>query len=116
MVKIYKYIAIFIISHFCFSNTDYIDVITTNDLHGFIDEQTANFINPNYPPHIIGGSGFSKYVSDLKNESNNNLLILDGGNFFQGHPVGIVDSGKTIVDWMNRVGYHATVPGNNNKL
>ena len=116
MVKIYKYIFIFIISHFCFSNTDYIDVITTNDLHGFIDEQTANFINPNYPPHIIGGSGFSKYVSDLKNESDNNLLILDGGNFFQGHPVGIVDSGKTIVDWMNRVGYHATVPGNNDFL
>ena len=116
MVKIYKYIFIFIISHFCFSNTDYIDVITTNDLHGFIDEQTANFINPNYPPHIIGGSGFSKYVSDLKNESDNNLLILDGGNFFQGHPVGIVDSGKTIIDWMNRVGYHATVPGNNDFL
>ena len=43
-------------------------------------------------------------------------MILDGGNFFQGHPVGIVDSGKTIVDWMNRVGYHATVPGNNDFL
>ena len=111
MVEKYKYIII-IFFQLCYTGTNYIDIITTNDLHGFIDEQTANFINPHHPPHIIGGSGFIKYVNEIKNESDNNLLILDAGNFFQGHPVGIADSGRTIIDWMNKVGYQATVPGN----
>ena len=44
------------------------------------------------------------------------MLILDGGNFFQGHPVGIVDSGKTMVEWMNKIGYDAIVPGQNDFL
>ena len=85
-------------------------------MHGFIDEQTAHFINPHHPPDIIGGSGFIKYANEIKKESNNNLLILDGGNFFQGNPVGIIDSGRTIIEWMNKVGYNAIVPGNNDFL
>ena len=116
MVKKYRYIIIYILLQLCFSKTNFLDVITTNDLHGFIDEQTAHFINPHYPPHIIGGSGFIKYVNEIKKETSDNLLILDGGNFFQGNPVGIIDSGRTIINWMNKVGYNAIVPGNNDFL
>ena len=113
MVNCKKYI-IFIISLFCyiFSSNNLIDVITTNDMHGFIHAQEAHFINPNHPPTIIGGSGFLYYVNNIREEFNNDLLLLDGGNFFQGHPIGIVDSGRTMIDWMNKVGYHAMVPGN----
>ena len=96
----------------CLTSNNSIHVITTNDLHGSIDEQSANFINPSYPPTIIGGSGFLYYVNNLKEELNDNpLLILDGGNIFQGHPIGIVDSGRTIIKWMNKIGYNAMVPG-----
>ena len=112
MVNFFRYIIFVISICVCFPQNNSIDIITTNDIHGFIDEQTANFINPHHPPHIIGGSGFIKYVNEIKNESDNNLLILDGGNFFQGHPVGIVDSGRTMIEWMNKVGYNAIVPGN----
>ena len=84
---------IFFIS-ICLTYENSINVITTNDLHGSIDEQQASFINPSYPPTIIGGSGFLYYVDDLKYNLNNSpLLLLDGGNIFQGHPVGIIDSG-----------------------
>ena len=38
-------------------------------------------------------------------------LIFDGGNFFQGHPISDIDKGKTIIDFMNKVGYTAAVPG-----
>ena len=82
MVIYFLYI---ILSSLLFSNGKYIDVITTNDIHGFIDKQKANFINPQYPPTIIGSSGLYEYVDRLKDE-NNKLLLLDGGNFFQGHP------------------------------
>ena len=113
MVKNTRFILLVVITSFSFCS---IDIITTNDMHGFIDEQTANFINPNYPPIIIGGSGYIQYVNEIKKESNNQLLILDGGNFFQGHPLGIIDSGRTMIEWMNEVGYNALVPGANDFL
>ena len=91
-----------------------INLVTTNDIHGMISSQTANFMNPQYPPTILGGAAFSKYVDELRDETNNNgegLLILDGGNIFQGHPLGIADGGHTMIEWMNRIGYDAMVPG-----
>ena len=97
----------------------FIDVITTNDLHGFLGEQDAYFMNPNFPPKILGASALYKYIKDIEvklpNQSDD-ILIFDGGNFFQGHPVGIIDSGKTVIEWMNKVGYDAIVPGSNDFL
>ena len=83
-------------------------------MHGVIGEQKANFMNPQYPPTILGGAAFAKYVDELKIESEKNgegLLILDGGNFFQGSPLGLADGGNTMIEWMNRIGYDAIVPG-----
>ena len=115
MVRVVLYITIFISFLFCYNKS--IDVVTTNDLHGVIDAQKANFINPSFPPTIIGGSGFIQYVNDLREQLDDSpILLLDGGNFFQGHPAGIIDSGRTIINWMNKVGYHAMVPGNNDFL
>ena len=91
-----------------------INLVTTNDIHGMIAPQKANFMNPQYPPTILGGAAFSKYVDELRTEANKNgegLLILDGGNIFQGHPLGIADGGYTMIEWMNRIGYDAMVPG-----
>ena len=91
-----------------------INLITTNDYHGVIGEQKANFMNPQYPPTILGGAAFAKYVDELKIETEKNgegLLILDGGNFFQGSPLGLADNGHTMIEWMNRIGYDAMVPG-----
>ncbi len=91
-----------------------INLVTTNDIHGMITSQKANFMNPQYPPTILGGAAFSKYVDELRNTAENmseGLLILDGGNFFQGNPLGIADGGQTMIDWMNRIGYDAMVFG-----
>ena len=113
VIKIKNIILLLVLISSLYPYNKSIDIITTNDMHGFIDGQRANFINPKHPPLIIGGSGFIKYVNDVKKDIGQSpLLLLDGGNFFQGHPVGIVDSGRTIIDWMNKVGYDAIVPGN----
>ena len=116
MIKI-----IFTIFIFCFlwsensnkekSYLEYIDVITTNDIHGFIAEQYADFISPQYPPKLVGGSAFKKYIREYQADLNNDLLIFDGGNFFQGNPLGVSDSGKSIIEWMNMIEYDALVPG-----
>ena len=62
------------------SNQIVIDLITTNDIHGVIQDQKAYFMNPQYPPNIVGGAGLYNYMNNLNDE---NLIVLDGGNFFQ---------------------------------
>lgn len=86
-----------------------IDLITTNDLHGVIPEQKAYFMNPQFPPTIIGSAGFYNYINE--NIDSENSLIFDAGNFFQGHPISEIDSGRTIIEYMNKIGYTAAVPG-----
>ena len=118
MVNNFKYIVF--VSLFLFScslspdlnKKKSINIITTNDIHGMLADQNADFMNPNFPPVIIGAAGFQKYIKDLKieHQNKNEILIFDSGNFFQGHPMGIVDSGRTVIDWMNKVGYNALVP------
>ena len=96
----------------CFglSSTSFkVDLVTTNDLHGAIAEQNAYFMNPKYPPKLIGGSGLYKYIKD--NINIDKSLIVDAGNFFQGHPMSVIDSGKTMIDFMNSLEYTALVPG-----
>lgn len=91
-----------------------INLLTTNDIHGVIASQKATFMNPQYPPTIVGAAAFSKYVDELRNSTINNgegLLLLDGGNIFQGNPLGMADSGQSMIEWMNRIGYDAMVPG-----
>ena len=114
-----KFILSLLFLSLLYTNDSYIDVITTNDMHGFLNEQDALFMNPNFPPKIMGGAAFIEYVNKIKVKLSSGLddmLILDGGNFFQGHPVGIVDSGKTMIEWMNKVGYDAIVPAQNDFL
>ena len=92
----------------------YIDVITTNDMHGFLNEQDAFFMNPNFPPKIMGGAAFIEYINQIKKKLtsvSNNMLILDGGNFFQGTNFGLKDGGVNMINWMNRLDYTALVLG-----
>ena len=37
-----------------------INLISTNDIHGVIATQEATFMNPLYPPTIVGGEAFKK--------------------------------------------------------
>ena len=65
-----------------FSNENkVIHLITTNDIHGNIAEQKAYFMNPSYPPTIVGGAGYSKYLSELRDQINlldEGIILLDG--------------------------------------
>ncbi|MCF7808117.1 MAG: hypothetical protein K9M49_04475 [Candidatus Marinimicrobia bacterium] len=89
-------------------------VLFTNDIHGAIKADKAWFMNPSYPPDLGGGAAMSAYVNEtreLAEENNEAVLLLDGGNFFQGTSIGMSDSGRTMVDWMNKMAYDALVPG-----
>lgn len=91
-----------------------VHVLFTNDLHGSIKGDKAWFMNPSYPPDLGGGAAMHTYVKETREmaaEKGEAVLLLDGGNFFQGTYMGMSDSGRTIIDWMNLMGYDALVPG-----
>ena len=68
-------------------------------------------MNPNFPPDIVGGAGLKYYIEQSRKISDEEILIFDAGNFFQGHPYGMSNGGMNIINWMNDVGYTALVPG-----
>ncbi len=99
-----------------FESADYLKVhlLFTNDLHGGIAPSKAWFMNPEFPPDLGGGAAMLTYVQEVREQASAEgaeVLLLDGGNIFQGTPLGMADSGRAMVDWMNEMNYNASVVG-----
>lgn len=90
-------------------------VFFTNDVHGGITPQKAEFLNPEFPP-ILGGAASAatliKKAEKRAAEEGDGVLIIDSGDIFQGTLVGTRSEGEAIVKYMNQIGYDAVVPGN----
>ncbi len=91
-----------------------LDIIFSNDVHGGIDRTKATFINPNFPPQLGGGGSAATLIDHVRSLSNDRRtsLLLDAGDFFQGHPVGTVTKGVAVIEYMNAIGYDALTIGN----
>ncbi len=92
-----------------------LDIMFTNDIHGGIDRYPATFMNPDFPP-ILGGGGsaatYIKGVRKLSDKKNRDNLLVDAGDFFQGHPVGTMTEGRAVIKYFNMIGYDLSVVGN----
>lgn len=83
-----------------------VNLLFTNDLHGVFTEQPATFMNPIHPPMMSGFPGFVTYLNDIKKlakQKNEGVLVFDSGNFFQGNPIAVLDSGKSAIEIMNGI-------------
>ncbi len=92
-----------------------LDIVFSNDVHGGIDRAAATFINPDFPPMLGGGGVAASIISDVRAKADGtkrDMLLLDAGDFFQGHPIGSVTKGRAIIEYMNEVGYDAMTVGN----
>jgi len=90
-------------------------IFYTNDLHGGITEQEADFLNPNFPPLLGGGASAANIIfkyREMAEKAGDGVLLLDAGDIFQGTPVGTKTAGKAVIDYMNMVGYDAVTAGN----
>ena len=99
-----------------FESPDYLKIhlLFTNDLHGGIAPSKAWFMNPEFPPDLGGGASMFTYVKEIRQQAaaeGSEVLLLDGGNIFQGTPLGMADSGRAMIDWMNLMEYDASVIG-----
>ncbi|MDO9578933.1 MAG: bifunctional UDP-sugar hydrolase/5'-nucleotidase [Candidatus Cloacimonadales bacterium] len=91
-----------------------LDVMFTNDIHGGIDRYSATFMNPEFPPMLGGGGVAASYINSVRKMSSDtrDQLLIDAGDFFQGHPVGTMTKGKAIIAYFNMIGYDLSVIGN----
>jgi 2',3'-cyclic-nucleotide 2'-phosphodiesterase (5'-nucleotidase family)/endonuclease/exonuclease/phosphatase family metal-dependent hydrolase len=109
-----RFISLLFIANLIFGQTTKLHLVFTNDIHGSIHQIPARFMNPEFGPMMSGGAGAFAYVSELRQEAKqkgDDVLLLDGGNFFQGTPLGTLDGGETIIRWMNQMDYDALTPG-----
>lgn len=91
-----------------------LDIMFTNDIHGGIDRYEATFMNPEFPPMLGGGGSAATYIKSVKSKASDSRtnLLVDAGDFFQGHPVGTVTDGRAVMDYFNSIGYDVLVIGN----
>ena len=104
-----------IFSSFLFAEDLLLDIMFTNDIHGGIDRYPATFMNPDFPP-ILGGGGsaatYIKGVRKLSEAGTRDNLLIDQGDFFQGHPVGTMSEGRAVIKYMNMIEYDLMTIGN----
>ncbi len=92
-----------------------LDIVFSNDVHGGIDRAAATFINPQFPPMLGGGGVAASLIKHVRSYGDGKMrdnLVVDAGDFFQGHPIGTVTKGKAIVEYMNDVKYDVMTLGN----
>ncbi|MCK4358472.1 MAG: bifunctional metallophosphatase/5'-nucleotidase, partial [Candidatus Cloacimonetes bacterium] len=115
MKKLYiLLIIIFTFSSLCCDEIR-LNILFTNDIHGGIDAVPATFINPEFPPPLGGGASaasYIKYVRKQASEKDEPVLLIDAGDFFQGHPIGTMTNGEAVIKYMNMVKYDAMTIGN----
>jgi 2',3'-cyclic-nucleotide 2'-phosphodiesterase (5'-nucleotidase family) len=90
-------------------------IFFVNDVHGGIAEQDAEFLNPDFPPRLAGGSAIAYMVQQYREKAKKNddiVLVLDAGDMFQGTPIGSKTDGRAVIEYMNYVGFDVATAGN----
>jgi len=90
-------------------------ILHTNDIHGHLPQEEAWWINPNFPPPIGNAPAVATIIKEERQKAEQNgwgFLLLEGGDIFQGTPLGEFTQGKAVVDFMNLMGYDAMTIGN----
>lgn len=86
------------------SGTMDIDILSTNDIHGYIEQDTS-------------GKGGSSNMAYLMNQIRNtdtydNTILIGSGDMFQGTAISNKSHGESVIDVMNEMDYDCMVLGN----
>ncbi|MEN9800572.1 MAG: hypothetical protein RL653_4269 [Pseudomonadota bacterium] len=86
-------------------------LVGTNDLHGWMFPTKAK--HPSGAQWEEGGlSVLAGYLSILREDNPGGVLLLDGGDLFQGTLAANLTEGAPVIDAYNRLGYTASAIGN----
>lgn len=78
-----------------------ITLIHTNDTHGNVKDDGKS---------VIGFAKLATYAKEAK--ANENAIIVDAGDMFQGMPFANLENGQSVIKLANAVGYDAMTVGN----
>jgi 5'-nucleotidase len=87
-----------------------ITIVGTNDLHGWVapHDRTAGGSEP-----ILGGiDAFAGYLKILRQKRPDEVVLLDGGDLFQGPLVANLTEGEAVVRAYNMLGFDGVAVGN----
>ncbi len=86
-------------------------LVGTNDFHGWVMPHRATL--PDGQQVEEGGAAlFASYVARLREDNPGGVLLLDGGDLFQGTLASNLVEGAIVVDVYNLLGYTAVAIGN----
>lgn len=86
-------------------------ILHTNDIHGHV----APHINKKIDTQggMVGGMAYTAaLIEKIRGEYPNAILLLDGGDMYQGDPISNIFHGRVMVDIMNELKYDAAELGN----
>ncbi len=117
-----EFIKYFLGSAYLLSNTSYLAqvlekqgksktlvILYTNDQHSRIEPFPDN--DPKYP-NMGGFAKRASLIQNIRKEFNNNVLLLDAGDIFQGTPYFNYYHGELEFKLMSKMGYDASTLGN----
>ena len=93
-------------------------VLHTNDVHGQVLPVRATWLGTDDPPLVGGLKAVAREVRRVRAEvratdgERGGVLVVDGGDWFQGTPEGQLDRGLAFVRVLAAVGYDALALGN----
>ncbi|MCC6406808.1 MAG: bifunctional metallophosphatase/5'-nucleotidase [Planctomycetes bacterium] len=90
-------------------------ILHTNDVHGQVLERKATWLDKEDPPPIGGLERLAAEVSAQRRQAESEgaqVIVVDGGDWYQGTPEGVIDQGRPFVEALMRVGYDAVSLGN----
>jgi len=90
-------------------------VLHTNDMHGQVQPRAATWLDRQKPPLSGGLPRVADFVTRTRREESERgraVLVLDGGDWYQGTPEGVVGLGLDYVRAIAAVGYDAASIGN----
>lgn len=88
-------------------------LLGVNDIHGALAPEKFKTKDEDAVEYEKGGAAiFASHVKVLKRKYGQQLLVLDGGDQFQGSIDSNLEKGKPIVELLNTIGVDAAVIGN----
>ncbi len=88
-----------------------IKIIYTNDVHTYIDNDTAKDKDGNLKTKALTYAHVAALKKDLK-DAGNDVLLVDAGDHIQGTAYGGMDQGAAIMKLMSEAGYDVATLGN----
>ncbi|MBI5546545.1 MAG: metallophosphoesterase, partial [Deltaproteobacteria bacterium] len=89
----------------------HLTIVATNDFHGWLTPHERP--RPEGGTIQIGGVDLlASFVSTLRCENPGGVLLVDGGDLFQGTLASNLTEGAAVIEAYNRLGYDAAALGN----